>query len=463
MSAQTVAVQFDDGRIVDGAELRGELSADIFQRQEHYDLAGAFARAAGAPADVELVLHNLLAMKSLLLRDISAALFIFDHNPVGVRKISVAPNIAKVLAKFAPQAPVVEMPGGNAELISRKTALMTIAKAIAHRLYRLRRRPYVAGRAVVRAWVDVTLKMYAREVASAQVRVFPFPLNRRRQKDFLDELERQGIDWARDGLPYRLSAFVGLLVADSTLRPLAIAKFEHDAFTDFASEVVRGGSGPVYTSDEFEVGAVSAGHAFRVSGTQYINSAHGVGLYCPCTAYSHFRFLTKSQEDFYRQSSPQTHFSRRETANFALALTTSRNDDLASVVFVHQDFRSAGLQAEAHVEDRIISCLDELELPAHVSKYVKIHPNSDPVFVGNGVSNCKVVTKWSDIRSNRCLFVLINSTAFYDLDGSGSVSVFKDFSFTPEVYLEGSYNYFNVESFPRVVQDWIKSNGGARL
>lgn len=461
MSAQTVAVQFDDGRLVDGGELRRELSADIFQRQAHYDLAGSFAEAAGAPAKVEPVLHNLLAMKSSLLRDISAALFIFDHDPDKIREIRVAPSIAKVLEKFSPHAPIIEMPGMDAELISRKTVLTTIAKAMAHRFYRLRRKPYVAGKALVRAWVDVTLKMYAEEVKSAQIRVFPFPLNRRRQKDFLYELKRQRINWARDGLPYRILALGRLLTAGPARRPLAVAQFEHDAFTGFASEVARAGAGPVYTSDEFEVGAVSAGNAFHVSGTRYVNSAHGVGFYCPRTAYSHFRFLTKSQEDFYRRSSPKTIFLRRKTANFAMAPATFRNDDRASVVFVHQDFRSAGLQAEAHVEEQIISRLDELKLPGHVSKYVKIHPNADPHLVGSTLADCRIATQWNDIEGGRSLFLIINSTAFYDLTGAGDIAVFEGFSFSPGIYLEGEYSRFDLKNLSDMIQGWIISDSEA--
>lgn len=462
MSAKAVVLKFGDGRLADGAELRGQLAADIFQRQSFYDLAGAFAKAAGASSDIEPVLHNLLAMKSSLLRDISAALFVFNHKPADVREISVAPSIAKVLAKFAPTAPIIEVSGMDSELISRKTVLTTVAKAIAHRFYRLGRKPYVPGKAIVRAWVDVSLKMYAEEVLTAQVRVFPFPLNRRRQKEFLRELTRREIDWTYDGLSYRMSALLGLLAAGSVYRPVAVAKFEHEAFAGFASEVVREKAGSIYTSDEFEVGAVAAGNTFRVAGKEYINSAHGVGFYCPRTAYSQFRFLTKSQADFYHQSAPHTQFSRRETANFSVTTAISGDGDGASIVFVHQDFRSAGLQAEAHVEAQIISRLDALKLPANVSKFVKIHPNADPKLVGANLNDCKVATNWSDFGKTRSLFLTINSTAFYDLISAGDIAVFKDFSFTPGIYLEGEYQEFNLKNFPKIIKEWLSDNRQVR-
>lgn len=451
-------MQFADGRSTDGCSLRRELSADIFQRQAHYDLAGAFARAACVSPDVEPVLHNLLAVKSSLLRDVSAALYVFDHDPKVVRELHVAPSVAKVLARFVPLVPVVEKAGLNADLISRKTALTTIAKAIAHRLYRIRRKPYISGKVVVRAWVEVTLKMYREEVRAAQVRVFPFPLSWRRQQSFFDELNRQRIDWTRDGLPYRLAAIAGLLVVGRNRRPYTVAKFEHDAFADFASEVVRSGAGPVYTSDEFEVGAVTAGLVFRVSGTDYVNSAHGVGFYCPRTAYSHFRFLTQSQQDFYARASPETHFSRRATANFVMAPQISQAADHAAVVFVHQDFKNAGLLAEAHAEEQIIAHLDKLKLPAHVSKYVKVHPNSDPDILSRNLKDCSVAATWNRIEAGHCLFLVINSTAYYDLIGRGDIAVFKEFSFTPELFLEGEHSHFNLQTLTSTIKGWIKSH-----
>lgn len=457
MKAHAVVVQFADGRSTDGRRLRRELSADIFQRQAHYDLAGAFARAASGSPEVEPVLHNLLAMKSSLLRDVSAALYVFEHDSKIVRELHVAPNVAKVLARLVPLVPVAEKAGMNAELISRRTALTTIAKAIAHRLYRVRRKPYISGKAVVRAWVDVTLKMYREEVRAAQVRVFPFPLSRRRQENFFDELDRQRIEWTRDGLPYRLASIAKLLVAGQHSRPYAVAKFEHDAFADFATEVAMSGAGPIYTSDEFEVGAVTAGRVFRGSGTEYVNSAHGVGLYCPRTAYSHFRFLTQSQQDFYAQASPDTHFSRRATANFVMGRKLPQVDDQVAVIFVHQDFKSAGLLAEACIEEQIIAHLDKLKLPAHVSKYVKVHPNSDPHILGSDLKDCTVAASWNGIEAGRCLFLIINSTAFYDLTGIGDFAVFKDFSFAPEIYLEGEYSYFNLQTLTRSIKGWVES------
>ncbi|UYO40493.1 hypothetical protein KQX62_04040 [Rhodopseudomonas palustris] len=458
MRPPAVIVLFEDGRSCDGGSLRQALSADIFQRQKHYDLAGLFAQANAASTSVEPVLHNLLALKSSLLRDLSAALFVIQTDPKAVTEMQVAPNIAPLLAKLAPLVRIVENPDLDSELISRRTAVTTVAKAIVHRLYRFRRKPYVAGKAVVRAWVDVTLKMYPDEVENAQVRVFPFPLNRRRQKNFIDELKRRLIDWTRDGLPYRLSAMIGLLVAGSAHRHLAIAEFEGEAFAAFATEVARSRAGPVYTSDEFEVGAVEAGQAFRILGVHYVNSAHGVGFYCPRTAYSHFRFLTNSQRDFYGRTSPQTQFVRRETSNFVLARSSSPPQQRASVIFVHQNFRSAGLLAEAYVEEQIISRLNGLKLPAHVSKYLKIHPNADPHVFARDLRGIEVATTWGDIDVGRRLFLIINSTAFYDLVGAGDVAVFKDVSFAPEIYLEGEYIHFNLQTLAPTIERWIKSH-----
>lgn len=456
--ARSVELKLGDGRWVDAASLRRELSADIFQRQAHYDLTGAFARMSGVPDDVEPVLHNLLAMKSPLLRDVSAALFLVDHDPKGVREMRVSPDIAKVLRGFAPHAPITEQAGMDAELITRKTALTTVAKAIAHRLYRVRRKPYAAGRAVIRAWVDVTLKMYAMEASTAQVRVFPFPLNRRRQRSFVDELKRRRIEWTRDGLPYRLSAIPRLFMVGRDRLPQAIAQFEQQAFVDFASEVGRSGAGPIYTSDEFEVGSVAAGQSFRKTGIGYINSAHGVGFYCPRTAYSQFRYLTESQRDFYSSASPGTEFVRRTTSNFVLARPPSRDTDRLSVVFVHQDFESAGLVAEARVEREIMTSLDTMDLPTHVSRYVKIHPNADLQPFQSKVEACKIATAWDDIGTGKFLFLIINSTAFYDLVGAGDVAIFKKFSFYPEIYLEGTYRCFNLDTLTTMIEAWVESS-----
>jgi hypothetical protein len=456
MVSSSVVVRFTDGRSVDGDSLRQDLSADIFQRRAHYDLAGAFAQAAGTSADVEPVLHNLLASKSSLIRDIGAALFVFEHDRDAVKAICVAPAVAQVVAGFAPEAPVVQMAGLSEELVGRKIALVAVAKAIAHRLYRLRRKPLTAGKAVIRAWVDVTLKMYAEEAKEAQLRVYPFPLNRHRQKTFVSELTRKRIGWSYDGLPYPLLKIGNVLMAGRQRRPSAIAQFEHDAFVGFASEVVGAGAGPVYTSDEFEAGAVSAGPVFRAAGTHYVNSAHGVGFYCPLTAYSHFRYLTKSQKDFYRVHSPETQFLRRQTGNFVLERPPRQAGDEASIVFVHQDYESAGLPAETRAEKEIITRLDNIKLSGKVKKYIKIHPNADPQPIERYVRDCKVSLNGTDIGAGPCLFLTINSTAFYDLIDVGEFAVFKDYSFTPEIYLEGYYKSFNLDNLQQVINDWMR-------
>ena len=248
-----------DGHSDSGRDLRKVLAADIFQREEHYDLAQALAATADLAGPERFVLENLLALKSDAVRDISAALFKYDENPSAVTSVSVPSSLLPILAELRPDVNFQSDASLRSTMIGRRIALTTVAKALLHRLYRLRRKSFRSGQAAIRAWVDVTLKMYPDEATNSQVRVFPFYLNRQRQRRFVEVLRERSITWSWDGLPYSFAAMLRVVLAAPHRRAERLAELEHEGFVRYAGEIIRADIGTVYTSDEFEVGAVSAG------------------------------------------------------------------------------------------------------------------------------------------------------------------------------------------------------------
>ncbi|MEI8358389.1 MAG: hypothetical protein WCH13_07880, partial [Deltaproteobacteria bacterium] len=70
--------------------------------------------------------------------------------------------------------------------------------------------------------------------------------------------------------------------------------------------------------DEYEVGAVAAGARLRQGGAAYVNTAHGIGLYCPQVAYTRFDYLNDYQAAFYRRMGNPMALNKREKMNSRL-------------------------------------------------------------------------------------------------------------------------------------------------
>lgn len=438
-------VIYRDGSERSLEQLAGQVSASLFQTDLHYDLCAGVARLETADPGTFRVLHNLLALKSRVLMGATALLDETSRDAAAVQRVELGPVLAKVIgARLAERGIRVDALAQDPPLVPRGVAIAFAMKALLHRAYRLAARPLRAGIPLVRTWVDVSDVMYGHLYPQAQVRVYPFSFGLGRQLAFVRSLGRQGVRWSLDGVPYRWrDVFTALLPGGK--RHLRLARAEWHAYDGFAKELLAAGVREVYSSDEYEVGAVAAGERLVAGGAAYVNTAHGNGLYCPQVSYSRFEYLNDYQAEFYRRVGNPMELRKRAKPNSRLPF--ARQDlegrgELA-VVYIHQNFEDYNLPSENAAQQDLVRQLSELAASLGVAAVVKLHPNMPRErFKADVPANVRVVSRWDELQAWRPVFLTIYSTAYFELAQVAPVLVYAAPSYNPAVYLDGDFLTF---------------------
>lgn len=437
-----------DGTHVSLAQLSGEVSASLFQTDLHYGLCAQVARAQVADEGVFKVLHNLLALKSRVLMGLTALLSEPAPGLAPPRQVLLSPALARAVGPTLAERGIEVVPlGRDTPLLPRSVAVAFALKVVLHRLYRLLARPLLAGVPMVRAWVDVTDVMYGQLYERAQVRVFPFSYGLGRQLAYVRSLGRRGVRWSFDGVPYRLWDALAALLSPGATRHLRLARAEWRAYDRFGRDLLRAGVRQVYSSDEYEVGVVAAGERLRQGGAEYVNTAHGIGLYCPQVAYTRFDYLNDYQAAFYRRMGNPMALNKREKMNSRLPFERQDLEQAGplALVYVHQNFEAYNLPSERAAQARIMGALSPLARSLGVQAVLKLHPNTPAArFRADLPPDVRVAGRWDELRGLRPVFLTIYSTAYYELAPVAPVLVYRAPTYSPQVYLDGDFQTFDV-------------------
>lgn len=438
-------IVFADGRQLPLATLADHVSASLFQTDLHYDVCEAVARMAVQEPGVVAVLHNLLALKSRVLMGVTALLSDADIDRSAISHVALTPEIGQAVGgRLTTAGLAVQIVDAPEALVPRSVAVAFAMKVLMHRLYRLISKPLSPGVPVVRAWVEVTEVMYADLFPVAQIRLYPFSYGLGRQLAFARSLARRRFNWSFDGVPYRWRDLL-VALASARRRHVALARAECRAYTCFGDALLRAGVREVYSSDEYEVGAVAAGERLRAGGAAYVNTAHGIGLYSPKVAYTRFDYLNRYQADFYGRSSPGMELRKRRTANSRLPFERVELEagDSVAIVYVHQNFEAYQLPSEIAAQERIMRALADAAAALDVAAVVKLHPNMPQErFKAQLPPRLRVAARWDELRGTRPVFLTIYSTAYYELAPVAPVLVYSAPTYNPGVYLDGQFQTF---------------------
>lgn len=434
-----------DGSEVPLEQLAGEVSASLFQTDLHYDVCARVARLEAGDETLSRVLHNLLALKSPLLRGVTVLMDQAARDPARIRRVVLPPLIMRAVGgDLATRGIQVEPLSADPQLVPRSVAMAFAMKAVLHRLYRLAARPLAAGVPVVRAWVDVTDVMYGDLYESTQVRVYPFSLGLARQRAYVRSLRERGVRWSFDGVPYRWRDAAAALLPWGR-RHLRLARGERLAYERYAGELLAAGVPEVHTSDEFEVGAVAAGERLRAGGAAYVNTAHGTGLFCPQVAYSRLHYVNDYQARFYRRVDDRIELCKRSQPNSRLPFTRQELEarQQLAVVYVHQNTEAYNLPAESAAQRAVMGGLAAVARELGITAAVKLHPNTPLAGFKAGLpDDVRVVARWDELREWRPVFLTLYSTAYFELAQVAPVLVYSAPTFRPEVYLDGDFETF---------------------
>ncbi|HIJ94487.1 MAG TPA: hypothetical protein HPP94_01835 [Desulfuromonadales bacterium] len=448
-------VLLKDGRTIIFQDITNSVSADIYQDDLHYQVCESLADKYEIEKSLHQVLVNLLALKSFRAREITALCWYIENYKSNIVEVFAYDDVCLSLKSQGLGDIIVNQLGiAKVPLVTRRQTITVLVKAILHKLFRLFSRKPKVGVDVVRGWVEVTESMYPDIIRTAEVRVYPFPYGIIRQINFINKCRKLGVLWSFDGLPYSFKDIFRIVFAPNMFE-IAITQLEYNAFSLYSREVMGWNPNTIYTSDEYEVGSVAFYSILTHNNIKSVNTAHGIGWYCPYVAYSEFRVFNHGQGDFYRKRNSSMALVLRERNNAILPIDydSCRNATHVAFVLIHQNFDDFQMPAERSAQLRLGNLIKEASAKCKVPYFVKLHPNTRPSDV-TAVSRSlwgDPLIEWKTLTGYRPIFILINSTTFFELRDIAPVLVYSAPSFKPELYFESGYNTVCLESCKEIL------------
>lgn len=456
-----------DGVCVALDDIARETSFDLYQTDLHYQICRTLARQRGNDDVSRKVLENLYALKSDVARRATALVTYVDTSAVAIASIRVSPAVRSMLPpRWAERFHFENWDGPAGPYVAWNHVALLLAKAVLHRLFRLLMRKSDEAALIVRAWVEVTAAMYPAEIRSGRVLIYPFALNVRRQLKFVRWCHAERLNLSLAGLPYPL----GSILADIMCRKpndQILASAEIKANARHALELLGLAPRQLFTSDEFETASFVLYDSLVSSGVEVINTAHGVGNYCPNIVYSEFRVVTPSQQAFYSARHPSIRYTPLPTAHRQIKglphYQQARGKPVA-LVLVHQPFESSPLKAEESAQWALDNELQRIALTRCVEYRVKMHPNYHGPRDGVGSRSLQgpPVFAWSDLSVFRPIFVTINSTVFFDCRGIGPMLVYAGLTFRPNLYFPEPFMPITLSDAEHVVSQLLPEDAWER-
>lgn len=457
-------VIMSDGREVKLFEIYKSVSGSLFQSRIHHEVCSYLVGNSGVSGLLAKVLVNLYCSKSTRVRFITSLVWFAEFNKEEIQEVCVLNDAFDMLThKGFCQSKLRELGGFNGEYIDKKHIVNFLIKSLSHRLFRLFSKSLHDNSIVVRGWVDVTESMYMEELKFSRLRIFPFPLGIKRQLKFIWKCKKNGLDYDLSGLPYSIFPAVKTIFS-SNGRDHAIALLEIIANQKYAIEILKSNVSEIYTSDEFEVGAVAMYELLIDAGIRVTNTAHGVGVYCPYVSYTDFIGFTNSQISFYLNKNKTIRGRCRSNQNSKIPLRKAgeAKDLPLAFVLMHQNFIDYGLVADADAMSLVAQKVSDISIKLNIPFFIKLHPNSPPsklkqlerFFCG------KVILNFSSINEYRPIFITINSTSFFDTMEFGPTLVYTGPSFFPEIYYGKDFIGFGLNDLERKIsalinpEDW---------
>lgn len=460
MKPQNEYIVLKDGRKISLPEIVRLSSFDIYQTSLHYNICIGLSRLRGSDLVEQRLLTNLYALKSHLVRSATAlsAYVVNANSPVA--ELCVSSKLLSLLSPDIKGGSIIRRwHGPEPEYLNKSQVVLLLAKAVIHRLFRLIPSRTIASDVLVRGWVEVTSKMYENEMRQGVVLIYPFALNLVRQLKFIVFCSKKNIRYQFSGIPYSITKIITQLAAGVSTDKILL-NAEIFANRKHSDELLRRKPTIIFTSDEFETGAFLLYEKLVTSGVCVVNTAHGVGQYCPYICYTEFRAISDSQSRFYEERNPLIKYSVMLTSKRRIPGMDLYNLSIGkplAFVLVHQPFEASALYAEGDALRNLDDALFGASKALSVHYFVKLHPNyGDGIFRRNR-SDFKgsPVYEWKNLNLFRLIFVTVNSTVFFDVRGLGPMLVYDGATFDPSLYFPKPYLSIDESNVSAVLKNLI--------
>lgn len=452
-------VEFANGERERLSDLRHRVPHSRFMDTVHLDVCERLAEARPPPEDLRAVYLNVLFTKSERAKEITALHALARAGAAPVRWNS--PLATTRLGALLGGAVELDTAGSQPPLVDFRVATRFALKVAAHRAFRLlhRRRP---AKRIVRAWVDTTDSLYGGLRTDATFFIYPFSGRLTRQLRYLALCLADGRDATLAGLPYRTRDALAVLFAGRD-RAERLAAAEAAAFRAHARELLATGVREVFTSDEFEVGAVVMHEALSREDVATTNSTHGVAIYGPYVHYGHLTVHTQAQRAFYSSRGQWRTCELRSGAPDPGAPI----DGTAlppRVVWLQGNWRRAVKPWEVEAADAALRSLASACRDLGVDWAIKAHPNV-PTWRRAYTARrhrAVVVDQLADLPPARPIFVNLLSTAYFDLLRAGPTLFLADPLVQPESVFGPGIPTCRPEELKQAIARWLEPEGWGR-
>lgn len=463
MTAKTEYIVFEKQGRVYLSDILDMTSYDLYQSQLHYSICENLSKIRSTNLEEYKFLTNLYSLKSSLTRSATALTYYIINSESTLQEINVNKKLLLILDPRLLVGVKVNIELSNdPDYVDKSYLLLLLAKSFTHFLFRKFTPKKIPNYLIVRGWVETTSKMYEKEILDGLILLYPFALNFKRQFRFVLWCIKNKVRFHFSGMPYPIWLIIKNLFSGIEF-DIIIMHAEMQANSLHSKEVLAYKPKVIFTSDEFETGVFILYEKLIPAGVYIVNTAHGVGQYCPNTAYNEFRVLSKTQSDFYSYRNPETKYvDIKHTGSKIVGIDSykvSAQKPIA-IILIHQPFKEAAYHAEYSVMQFIDRCLLEYSREKKVMYFVKIHPNfKSSIFQrnNNGFKG-EIVKNWSDLNLYRLIFITINSTVFFDVKGLAPILVYAGSTFNPSVYFPNPLSKFNETNLVSKLNQLMNTN-----
>jgi len=411
----------------------------IYLSNLHVEICTRIATLMGLSGSEHRVYTNLLVKNSKKTKSITALISLVRADkikPVAIRSTFMS---REFLEEYLDLSGIdldlgLEVP---CSFIDRHHLKRVFVKLLLNRVYRFFFHR-ISSLSAVRSWVEISQRMYSDKYPESVILIYPFYLNLKRHLNYVRQCFKEYNKVTLCGLPYSLLDYLKIALLSKN-KDLNLVRFESNAYRRHALELVQLGVKHLYTSDEFEVGAVVLAATLQSKGAQVTNTAHGMSFGCPYASYDTFYVYNEAQRSYYSIKSPQVAYLVAPRSNTDPANCVMGSQGNKAIIFLEANYERLGMKYYACLEKRTVDALRTLGENLGVKVYVKIHPNRKAPaeledFTVQGVNAIRHLSELADVEP---VFVSFYSAAYYDFRHLGPfVFVYDGFVRPEEIYGE---------------------------
>lgn len=341
----------------------------------------------------------------------------------------------------------------NGNLLSHRIIPNLFFKYFANKLFYLLKAK-IKQESIVKSWVEVSEKIYRKEIPDAQVLIYPFPIKIYRQLKYILTKIKKSEKFGFMGIPYQISP---ILKAFSTKNlDYHVTAFEYVGAIRHADYYIKNSKvKKIFTTEEFEAGSYAFSKKLVQNQIHITNTCHGLSVYSPFVSYSKFVLFNRKQQDLYSVFNGFMDFKLMHAG-------TQKKENIKASKFIFIDqgkLKNFGLHYEANLRERVLSILNKVGEKEGTRIHIKSHPNTKRGEIKRLQAKYRFLPIIKDLEQldEDIVFITLYSTAYYDFGKLGSFLFIKDDLFDPTLFFGPEINTVHVSELKNRIEEIVKN------